>query len=245
MRQPTDLAGRSSLVTGAASGIGAATAAALAGAGARLALFDRSAGPVEDVAVALRASGADATGLAGDVRDYAAMERAVAAAAGRHGRLDALVACAGVAEAGPIERADPQRWRDVVMTNTVGVMNGVRAALPGMLAAGGGHVVVIASASGRVTYVGEPAYVASKHAVVAFADCLRQEVAGRGVRVSVIEPGIVETPLIHVDPEAADVVPGVEPLDPADVAGAVRWVLEQPANVNVFEVVLRPVAQVL
>jgi NADP-dependent 3-hydroxy acid dehydrogenase YdfG len=105
--------------------------------------------------------------------------------------------------------------------------------------------VVIASVSGRVTYTGESAYVASKHATVAFADCLRQEVAAAGIRVSLIEPGIVETPLIHVYPDALDLGPSVVPLEPMDVARAVRFVLEQPANVNVAEIVLRPTAQVL
>jgi NADP-dependent 3-hydroxy acid dehydrogenase YdfG len=110
---------------------------------------------------------------------------------------------------------------------------------------GSGHLVVLSSASGRVTYVGEPAYVASKHATVAFADCLRQEMAPRGIRVSVIEPGLVETPLIHVYPGALEMIPDVVPLAPADVARAVRFVVEQPAEVNVFEIVIRPTGQLL
>jgi NADP-dependent 3-hydroxy acid dehydrogenase YdfG len=153
--------------------------------------------------------------LAGDVRAYDDMARAVDMTIDRYGRLDILVACAGIAEAGPIAEADPNLYRDVVLTNVVGVMNGIRAALPPMLARGAGHIVVIASVSGRVTYTGESAYVASKHATVAFAECLRQEVAATGIRVSLIEPGIVETPLIHVYPDALDLGPGVTPLDPA------------------------------
>ena len=108
----------------------------------------------------------------------------------------------------------------MVATNVVGVMNGIRAALPGMLERRVGHIVVIASVSGRVTYTGESAYVASKHATIAFADCLRQEVARAGIRVSVIEPGLVETPLIHVYPGALDMVPDVTPLAPDDIARA-------------------------
>jgi NADP-dependent 3-hydroxy acid dehydrogenase YdfG len=87
--------------------------------------------------------------------------------------------------------------------------------------------------------------VASKHATVAFVDCLRQEVAANGIRVSAIEPGVVETPLIHVYPDALDLGPSVIPLEPEDVARAVRYVLEEPRNVNVAEIVLRPIGQIL
>ena len=239
------IAGKSVLVTGAGSGIGAATAASLAAADCRLVLLDRRPESVAAVAAAIRDGGGAAIDLAGDVRACGDMERAVGAAIDRYGRLDILVACAGIAESGPIAEADPDLYRDVVLTNVVGVMNGIRAALPSMLAQGSGHVVVIASVSGRVTYTGESAYVASKHAVVAFADCLRQEVAPAGIRVALIEPGVVETPLIHVYPDTLDLLPGVVPLDPGDVAAAVRYVLEQPPNVNVAEVVVRPTGQVL
>jgi NADP-dependent 3-hydroxy acid dehydrogenase YdfG len=135
--------------------------------------------------------------------------------------------------------------RDVVETNLIGVMFAVRAALPHMEARRAGHIVIVSSASGRVTYVGQPAYVASKHGTVAFADCLRPEVASAGIRVSLIEPGLVETPLIHMYPESNDLVLGVIALDPDDIARAVRYVLEQPYNVNVFEVLLRPTGQLL
>jgi NADP-dependent 3-hydroxy acid dehydrogenase YdfG len=239
------IAGQAGLITGAGSGIGAAIAELLAAAGCRLVLLDWRAEPVADVAARIREGGGEAVDLAGDVREYADMERAVAAATARYGSLEFLVACAGIAEAGSIADADPELYRDVVLTNTVGVMNGIRAVLPHMLGRGAGHIVVIASVSGRVTYAGESAYVASKHATVAFVDCLRQEVAANGIRVSAIEPGIVETPLIHVYPDALDLGPGVMPLEPEDVARAVRYVLEEPRNVNVAEIVLRPIGQVL
>jgi NADP-dependent 3-hydroxy acid dehydrogenase YdfG len=239
------ITGRTALITGAGSGIGAAIADALAGEGCRLVLLDRRPEALAAVAARLREAGGECIDLAGDVREYADMERAVAAATARYGDLEILVACAGIAEAGRIVDADPALYRDVVLTNAVGVMNGIRAALPHMLARAAGHIVVIASVSGRVTYTGESAYVASKHAVVAFADCLRQEVAPSGIRVSLIEPGVVETPLIHVYPDALDMIPGVVPLEPVDVARAVLFVLLQPPNVSVAEVVLRPVGQVL
>ena len=240
-----DLEGRTAIITGAGTGIGAAVARDLAGSGVKVVLVGRRAGLIEGVAEEIRRQGGRATAIPADVRDFAEVERVVRTATDLYGPVDVFVANAAIADCGPIDTADPDLWRDVITTNVLGVLFGVRAALPGMLARGSGHIVIVASASGRVTYVGEPAYVASKHATVAFADCLRQEVAARGIRVSVIEPGMVETPLIHVYPEANDLVPDVTPLPPEDIARAVRYVLEQPAYCNVFELVLRPTSQVL
>jgi NADP-dependent 3-hydroxy acid dehydrogenase YdfG len=239
------LAGRSALVTGAGSGIGAAVALALGQAGARVAVLGRRPGPLDEVCHRIVAAGGEAVALPGDVRDYESMAAAVEEAVARFGGLDILVANAAVADAGPIAEEDPKLYRDVIETNVIGVLNGIRAALPHMVGRSAGHVVVVASVSGRITYVGEPAYVASKHATIAFAECLRQEVAERGIRVTTIEPGLVETPLIHVYPGALDMVQGVTPLDPTDVARAVVYALEQPSTVNVAEIVLRPTMQVL
>jgi NADP-dependent 3-hydroxy acid dehydrogenase YdfG len=235
----------SAIVTGAGTGIGAAIARMLGRAGVPVTLVGRRAGAVTDTAAEIVAAAGVAHALSADVRSFEDMEMVVRQATGRHGPVDLLVANAAIAEVGAIADADPHLYQDVITTNVVGVMNVIRAALPVMLERRAGHVVVIASVSGRVTYTGESAYVASKHATVAFADCLRQEVAPAGVRVSVIEPGLVETPLIHVYPGALDMVPDVTPLAPDDVARAVRFVLEQPANVNIAEVVLRPTSQIL
>jgi NADP-dependent 3-hydroxy acid dehydrogenase YdfG len=217
----------------------------LGAAGVPVTLVGRRSGPVDAVAADIVAAGGAAGAVSADVRSFPDMEGVIRRATERHGPVDLFVANAAIAEVGAIADADPELYRDVVTTNVVGVMNGIRAAIPGMLERRSGHIVVIASVSGRVTYTGESAYVASKHATVAFADCLRQEVAPEGIRVSVIEPGVVETPLIHVYPGALDMVPDVTPLDPDDIARAVRFVLEQPAGVNIAEVVLRPTSQVL
>jgi NADP-dependent 3-hydroxy acid dehydrogenase YdfG len=238
------LAGRTALVTGAGSGIGEAIALALGSAGVRVGLLGRRRAPLDAVHARIVEAGGTAIVLPGDVREYEAMTAAVQALAGT-APLDILVANAAVADVGPIAEADPWLYRGVIETNVLGVMHGIRAVLPQMLAAGAGHVVVIASVSGRITYVGEPAYVASKHATIAFTECLRQEVAEQGIRVTTIEPGLVETPLIHVYPGALDMVPGVVPLDPSDVARAVLFALDQPPTVNVAEIVLRPTIQVL
>jgi NADP-dependent 3-hydroxy acid dehydrogenase YdfG len=239
------LADRAALVTGAGSGIGAAVATALAAAGTRVCLLGRREEPLRAIAERIRSAGGDALVVPGDVRDYAALESAVESAEARFGRLDILVANAAVADSGPVAEADPEVYRAVIETNVIGVLNAIRASLPGMVERGAGHILVLASVSGRITYIGEPAYVASKHASIAFADSLRQEVAEQGIRVTIIEPGLVETPLIHVYPGALDMVPGVVPLDPTDVARAAMFALEQPPNVNVAEIVLRPTTQLL
>jgi NADP-dependent 3-hydroxy acid dehydrogenase YdfG len=239
----TSFAGRTAIITGAGTGIGAATAEELGRLGARLVLVGRRADVIEGKAASLVAGGADARAYAGDVRDFTALDGIVGRTVEELGRVDIFVANAAIADFGPIDLADPALWQDVIMTNVMGVLYSARAVLPQMYAQGAGHIVIVASGSGRTTYVGEPAYVSSKHAVVAFADCLRMEVAPRGVRVSVIEPGLVETPLIHVYPEADSLVQGVIPLQPIDVARAILYVLDQPAHCNVFEVALRPTTQ--
>jgi NADP-dependent 3-hydroxy acid dehydrogenase YdfG len=237
--------GKVAIITGAGTGIGAAVARDLGSGGCRVVLVGRRRGPLDEQCAAIEAAGGTAVAESADVRDYAAVAAVVERTVERFGRIDIFVANAAVADFGPIDVADPGLWRDVIETNVLGVLYGVRAALPVMKRQGAGHVVIVSSGSGRVTYVGEPAYVASKHATVAFADCLRLEVAPAGIRVAVIEPGLVETPLIHVYPEANDLIPGVTPLEPEDVARAIHFVLEQPPHCNVFEVLLRPTSQLL
>jgi NADP-dependent 3-hydroxy acid dehydrogenase YdfG len=241
----TALDGKVTIITGAGTGIGAATARDLAGAGARVVVAGRRAAALAEQVAAITAAGGEAWSIPTDVRIYAEVEALVSRTVERYGRLDIFVANAAVIDFGPIDTADPALWADVITTNVLGVLFAVRAALPQMKAQGSGHIVIVSSGSGRVTYVGEPAYVASKHATVAFAECLRQEVAPLGIRVAVIEPGMVETPLIHLYPEADALVPGVVPLDPADIARCIRFVLEQPPNMNIFEILVRPTAQLL
>lgn len=238
------LAGKTAIITGAGTGIGAATAEELGRLGARVVLVGRRRAVLEETASRIASTGVDTRALPADVREYADLERVVRRTVETFGRVDVFVANAAIADFGPVDEADPALLRDVIMTNVTGVLHSARAVLPEMYRQGGGHIVIVASGSGRTTYVGEPAYVASKHAVVAFADCLRMEAAPRGVRVSVIEPGLVETPLIHVYPGADSLVEGVVPLQPVDVARAIVFVLDQPAHCNVFEIALRPTTQI-
>jgi NADP-dependent 3-hydroxy acid dehydrogenase YdfG len=239
----TVLRGLTGIVTGAGTGIGAAISAELAANGLRVVLVGRRETVIKEQAERLIIAGGDALAVVADVRDYAQSEMVVAACLEHYGRLDVFVANAGIVDHDAIPTARPNLWQDVIATNVLGVLYGVRAAVPHMIDRGSGHIVVIASGSGRTTYVGEPAYVASKHAAIAFAGCLRLELAGEGIRVSVIEPGLVDTPLVHSHPFAIARNPGVTPLEPADCARAVRYVLEQPVGCNVFEVALMPTQQ--
>ena len=240
----TTLGGRVAIITGAGSGIGEATAEALGRLGLRLVLVGRREALIRAVAERLEASGVEALPVVADVREFADQARVVAEALERFGQVDIFIANAAVADFGPVDQADPAMFHDVITTNVLGVLYGARAVLPAMYERGSGHVVIVSSGSGRSTYVGEPAYVASKHATVAFADCLRMEAAPHGVRVSVIEPGLVETPLIHVWEGSDDLVVGVTPLAAADVARAIVFAVDQPASVLVFEIALRPTSQI-
>jgi NADP-dependent 3-hydroxy acid dehydrogenase YdfG len=240
----TSLVDRVALITGGGSGIGAATARDLAGAGVGVAIMGRREGPLAEVGASIRASGGRCLEISGDVRDYTQVEDAVQRTIAAMGHLDILVANAALVDHGPIDKADPGLWAALIATNILGVMYAVRACLPRMYEAGKGDVVIVASGSGRTTYVGEPAYVASKHATVAFADCLRQETAGRGIRAITLEPGLVDTPFI--DWEAVrERVPDVEPLQPEDCARVIRFALEQPPHAALNEIAIRPSRQAL
>jgi len=236
--------GSVAIITGGGTGIGAATAEELASARVRVVLVGRRPGPLADVVARIAARGWEATSHPADVTDYGAMEKVVADTVAQYGRVDLLVSNAAVHDASSVAGGNPAWWRRVVETNVLGGMHIIRATLPQMYRQGSGHVIIVASVSGRVTYVGEPVYVASKHALVAFGDCLRQEASPHGVRVTLIEPGMVDTPLLD-NPFARELMKTVTPLQPADCARAIRFAFEQPPHCAVNEIVLRPVKQVL
>jgi len=233
------------LITGASSGIGAATALAFAELGARVALVDLRTDGADAVAQRVVAVGGEALVLEADVRDPDRLEEVVAATVERFGGLDAVVANAGIADQSSVAGGDPARWRAVVETNVLGALYTVRASLPPMLERGRGHVFLTASVSGRESYVGEPAYIASKWAQVGFAHALRQEVMEAGIRVTVVEPGIVDTPLTRGSPVVRPLLEAVEPLRPEDVAAAIVYAWRQPGHVVVSELTIRPLRQAL
>ncbi len=235
---------RVALITGGGTGIGAATAEELAGIGLKVVVVGRRPGPLERVVALIEDRGGQAMGLPADVADYEAIEEVVKRTVECYGRIDLLVANAAVHDAASIDTADPAKWSQVIQINVMGVLNSVRAVLPLMYRQGEGHVVVVSSVSGRVTYVGETVYVASKHAITAFADCLRQEASPKGIRVTVLGPGLVDTPLTD-NPFAAELKKTVRPLLASDCARVIRFAFEQPPTVCINEIVMRSVDQVL
>ena len=237
-----DLTGVVGLVTGGVSGIGAAITAELRGRGATVVAVDLSARP-EAAPSPGTAPDPAAWQVAGDVRDFAAMSGISGKVYGEFGRLDFVVANAGITDWGSMSDGDPQRWRDVIDTNVLGVAQTIRATMPILITQGQGHIVITASISGRTAYVGEPIYIATKWALVGLGKALRKEARPAGVRVSVIEPGIVDTPLVQQTAEGAAELAAVRALDPQDVARVVAFVLEQPAHVNIDEIMISPLGQ--
>jgi len=237
------LNGAVGLITGGVSGIGAAITAELRGRGATVVAVDRYAQPASAAAAPESEPAQPTREVAGDVRDFTAMAAISDRVHAEFGRLDFIVANAGITDWGLMSTGDPERWHDVIDTNVLGVAHTIRAALPVLVAQGHGHVVITASISGRTTYVGEPIYIATKWALVGLGGALRKEVGPAGVRVSLIEPGIVNTPLVQNTAEGAAELAAARPLDPEDIARAVAFVLEQPAHVNIDEIVISPLAQ--
>src|SRR3954453_14252521 len=243
------LSGKVALVTGASSGIGEATALALAGAGATVAIGARRRDRLEEVAARLREGGASALQVDLDVTDERACAEAVAHTRGELGGLDVLVNNAGVMLLGTIVGADPEDWRRMIQTNVVGVLYMTAAAIDGMVEQGSGDIVNISSVAGRVARKGSGVYNASKWAVNAFSESLRQEVTGRGVRVGLVEPGAVATELTdHItQPEAkaasVQMYTSMRALHAEDIARAIVYVVGQPPHVAVNEVLVRPTDQ--
>ncbi len=239
---------RTAVITGASSGIGAATARELAAAGFRVVLTARRAERIEQLAAELRAGGAEALAHPLDVTDRAAVD---AFAATLSDGCEVLVNNAGGAiGADSVESADPAAWRDMYEVNVLGVLNVTQALLPALRAGGDGTVVVMSSTAGFTAYEGGGGYVAAKHGAHAIAGTLRLELCGDPVRVIEIAPGMVRTDEFALnrfggdEEKAAAVYRGVaEPLTAQDIAEAVAWTVTRPSHVNVDLLVVRPRAQ--
>ena len=244
----TPLADRAALITGASSGIGRATARALAAAGAHVGLAARRVERLEELKAEIDRSGGEALALPTDVTDYAQAEAMVRCAEEAFGGVDVLVNVAGVMLPASIAEADPADWRRMVDVNLMGVLHATRAALPGMLARGTGHVVNVSSTSGRTHQPLFSVYAATKHGLGAFTNILRKEVHPNRIRVTLFEPGPTRSELgSHVDPSVmrglADDFSDVEFLGAEDVARGILWTLAQPDRINVNEVLFRPTDQ--
>ncbi len=235
------LEGRRALVTGASSGIGAATAEAFSGAGAEVLLVARRLDRLEDLRKKLPRSRA----VALDVRDAAACERELAGFG-----ADLVLANAGLSIGmEKLQEGKPADWDLAVDTNVKGVLNTVRAVLPGMIARGRGDFVFLGSVAGRQVYPGGAVYCATKHAVRAIYEAVRLDAAGSGVRFTTVDPGMVgETEFSRIrfrgdEARAKAVYQGIDYLKPADVAEAILWAVTRPPRVNVGEIVMWASAQ--
>jgi NADP-dependent 3-hydroxy acid dehydrogenase YdfG len=183
-------------VTGGASGIGAALATKLAGAGAEVWIADRQIEKARQLAQSLSSGGTKAHAIELDVRDYPSFERAVADAVQEAGRIDYLFNNAGIGVSGEIASYTLDDWNDVFDVNLRGVVHGIQAVYPIMIRQQSGHIVNTASMAGLVTTVGQTSYSASKHAVVAISRSMRVEAEREGVRVSALCPGVIRTPIL-------------------------------------------------
>ncbi|MCE7004916.1 SDR family NAD(P)-dependent oxidoreductase [Kibdelosporangium philippinense] len=244
------LNGKVALVTGASSGIGEATAEALAEQGASVVIGARRTDRLKALEERLTAKGTKVLSVVLDVTDQDACKAAVQAAVDQFGQLDILVNNAGVMLLGTIVGADTTDWTRMINTNVLGLMFMTDAALPHLLASKG-SVIQISSVAGRTARAGGGVYNASKWAVGAFSESLRQEVTARGVRVVLIEPGMVATELRdHITDQAAKATimeraSKVRQLQASDIANAVVYAVTQPDYVAVNEILLRPTDQVL
>ena len=248
------LDGTVALVTGASSGIGEATAHALAAQGAAVAVAARREERLEQLAKDITRTGGHALVLEADVTDKSQAQAAVARTVAALGRLDILVNNAGVMLLGPVENAPLDEWEQMVRLNVLGLLYTTHAALPHLLQAAEraprqvADLVNISSDAGRVARTGEGVYNLTKFGVVAFSESLRQEVTKRHVRVSVVEPGAVATELAsHVREEVRQQViqpfSGIEWLAAEDIADAVGYIVTRPRRVAVNELLVRPTEQ--
>jgi NADP-dependent 3-hydroxy acid dehydrogenase YdfG len=250
-----DLAGTVSLVTGASSGIGEASALKLATLGSTVALVARRAERLERLAERVADDGGQRPlVIQADVGSQKEAEAAVERTVAEFGRLDTLVNNAGVMLLGPVEDAPLEEWRRMLDVNVAGLLYCAHAALPHLLKAADGEprgvadMVNISSVAGRVARSGSGVYNLTKHGVGAFSEALRQEVTERHVRVSVVEPGAVETELSsHNRPEIREGISqtftDVEKLQATDIADAVAYIVTRPRHVAVNELMLRPTEQ--
>lgn len=231
---------KTAVITGASSGIGAATARRLAEAGFQVVLGARRAEALAEVA-----EGCDGEAFPLDVTDDVSVDRFV----GRVSEVHVLVNNAGMASGlEPVASLTQERVRTMWETNVMGLIRMTQRLLPHLEASGDGHVVNVGSTAGFETYRGGGGYTASKHAVRALTRTLRLEVLGKPVRVTEIAPGLVETEfsLVRFDGDtekAEQPYAGMKPLTADDIADCITWAVTRPAHVNVDEIVVRPVAQ--
>jgi NADP-dependent 3-hydroxy acid dehydrogenase YdfG len=244
------LTAKTVFITGASAGIGEATAYAFATEGARLLLCARRKDKVDAVAKQAQQKGAEAVHTFElDVRNQSAVEAAIGALPADWAPIDILVNNAGLSRGlDKLYQGNIQDWEEMIDTNVKGLLYVTRAVVPGMVERNAGHIVNLGSTAGELPYPGGAVYCATKSAEKSINDGLRQDLLGTPIRVTSIDPGMVETDFSRVrfrgdEERAAKVYQGVTPLTPADVADAIVWAVSRPTHVNIAHVLMTPVAQ--
>lgn len=252
----TTLEGTVAVVTGASSGIGEATARALAARGARVAVLARRADRLDALVTAIQTTGGTALAVPTDITDRTQVDAAIATVVERFGRLDILVNNAGLMLLGPVEGADVEEWERMIAVNQKGLLHATHAALPHLLAAardglrGVADVVNVSSIAGRQAWANFGVYAMTKFGVNGFTEALRQEVTKKNVRVGVLEPGAVATELIaqnnqqvQDDLAASDAEAIPERLLPEDIADSITYMVTRPRRASVAELWNMPTCQ--
>jgi len=245
-----NIAGKTIVITGASSGMGAAAARHLAEMGAAVVLGARRVDRIEALAAEITRSGGKASAVATDVTKREDLQRLVDAAVHTYGRVDVLINNAGVMPLSPLERVKVDEWDQMIDVNLKGVLYGVAAALPHMIAQKSGHIINLSSVAGHKLFGGSAVYSATKFAVRALSEGLRQEMAPYNIRTTIISPGAVKTELLdHISEK--DVQKGnrdyVAQIGlPADTfARLVAFAINEPEDVGINEILFRPTAQKL
>jgi clavulanate-9-aldehyde reducatase len=244
------LDGKVAAITGASSGIGEATALAFARAGASVALAARRADRIEELAKRIESEGGRAIAVPTDVSDEGEARAFIQQAYEHLGRLDILINNAGVMLLGPVTGADTNEWRQMIEVNVLGLLYCTHAALPVMGEGGGGHIVNVASVAGRRAALGAAVYNFTKFGVVGFSEGLRQEALHANIRVTVIEPGFVDTELQghNTNPVVVDAIEKAREatgtvLTSEDIAEGILYAVSQPEHVNAAEIMIVPTRQ--
>jgi NADP-dependent 3-hydroxy acid dehydrogenase YdfG len=245
--QPGKLSGKVALVTGATSGIGEATALALAAEGARVAIAARRVQRLNDLAERIRQAGGEALPIETNVADEAQASEMVGRILRDSGRLDMLLNVAGVGVAAPFQNTTTAEYRQMVDVNILGVLYPIHAALPAMKRQGDGHIVIVSSGTGRYIHP-STVYSGTKHAISAIAESLRREIGKDWIRVTCIEPGAVKTEFTsHMREDVRKSVEqrlgDMEQLESEDIAAAILYAVTQPRRVNINILTLYPTQQ--
>lgn len=241
------VAGKVVVITGASSGLGAATARLLSDLGAVVVLGARRADRLEALVAELAAQGSEAAAFTTDVTDLAQVQNLVDAAVARYGRVDVLLNNAGIMASAPLERLEIRNWDLMIDVNLKGLLYGVAAALPHMKAQRSGHIINVSSVAGHKVSPGGAVYAATKHGVRAISEGLRQELKAYNIRSTVISPGLVDSELVNgvTDAETAErmQIAYRDALPAESFARVVAFAIAQPGEMDVNEIVFRPISQ--